>query len=268
MRDVLTNSRELHVVTDTMQAPWEEARTPVVFHHGIGIDHRIWSRWIPIIAEQRPAWRFDMRGFGASPQPSGDHEWSLEELVDDVLSVIDQTGADKVHLVGESFGGTVVLAVAARHPDRVASVQISNASFKGRGLGELGNWRNQFDDGGPEGWSRRMMTNRFGPEATDLASLDWFEVEQAKTKPHVAIGLGGVLSELDLSSEIRRLDVPLSVVLPDASPFVPVSHGAEILQLTAKARLRVVPGCRHGLVFSQAQSEAEIYSRWLKQLEG
>lgn len=258
MPEIRPNPRALHVVTDDLRAPWETDRAPVLFHHGIGTDHRIWSDWVPVVAARHAVWRLDMRGFGASVKPDPGADWALQMLIDDTLSVIDQTGADKVHLVGESFGGSVVLAVALRHPDRVASVQISNASYKGIGLGELEHWGRQFDDGGPAGWSRRMMANRFAPGVGDPAALAWFEAEQARTLPHVALGLGQVLAGLDLGPDLPGLRVPLSVVLPDSSPFVPVRHGVELLEQAPGARLRVVPDCRHGLVFSHATTEARL----------
>lgn len=60
---------------------------------------------------------------------------------------------------------------------------------------------------------------------------------------------------------------PLSVVLPDFSPFVPLSHGAEPRQLVPQSRLSVVPGVRHGLPFSHAEAEAAHLARWLEAQE-
>lgn len=259
MAEIQANIYQLHVVKDDLRPVWEPGRPPVLFHHGIGINHRIWTHWVPIVAARHAVWRFDMRGFGASPKPEPSFIWDLQTLLDDALSVLDQMGVEKAHLVGESFGGSVVLALALRHPDRVASVQISNASYKGIGLGELEHWNRQFDDGGAEGWSRRMMVNRFGSTAVDPSALEWFQAEQARTSPHVALGLGRVLAGLDLSDELKYFKVPLSVVLPDSSPFVPVRHGVELHEQVHGARLRVVPDCRHGLVFSHAKSEAKAY---------
>lgn len=95
----------------------------------------------------------------------------MEELVEDFWEVADLAGPGPIHLVGESMGGTIVLAAACARPDRVASVNISNASYKGKGLGELGYWTAQFADGGSAGWGRRMMDNRFAPGAGERDAL-------------------------------------------------------------------------------------------------
>jgi pimeloyl-ACP methyl ester carboxylesterase len=265
--DMAESSRGLRVRIDDLRPPWAQTGLPVVFNHGIGTNLDIWSDWMPGIAARHRVVRFDMRGFGHSPIPPEDHAWTMAELVADLWAVADLASSDRVHLVGESMGGTIALAAACERPDRVASVHISNASFKGKGLGELVYWRQQFIDGGAAGWSRRMMENRFGPGAGDPAALFWFQSEQAKTKPHVAIGLGSVLAQSDLSEKLRSLDVPISISLPDSSPFVPVEHGVELKALAPRARLRVVPGVRHGLPFSHAELESRLLAAFLQEVE-
>lgn len=261
-------SRGLHTRGDDMRPPWRTDGLPVVFHHGIGTNLDIWAAWMPAIAARHPVLRFDMRGFGRSVLPPENHIWSMDEMIADLFEVADLAGPGPVHLVGESMGGTIVLAAACAQPQRVASVHLSNASFKGKGIGELAYWRKQFADGGPAGWSRRMMENRFAPGAGDPSSLAWFEEEQAKTRPHVAMGLGGVLAASDLTQALRDLPVPVSVVLPDSSPFVPVEHGIEMMRLAPRCRLRVVPNVRHGLPFSHARTESRQLAEFLTEIEG
>ena len=257
----------LHARIDDLRPPWATGGMPVVLHHGIGTNLGIWSEWVPTLAGRHQVVRFDMRGFGRSPVPLLDHGWTMDELVDDVWAVADLAEQERVHLVGESMGGTIVLAAACARPERVASVHISNASFKGKGLGELAYWRKQFADGGPAGWSRRMMENRFEPGSLEPAAWGWFEAEQAKTHPHVAVGLGGVLAGSDLSEKLKSFPRPISVALPNESPFVPVEHGHELEQLAPDVRLRVVHGVRHGLPFSHASSESRSLLGFLQEVE-
>lgn len=256
----------LYFETTDLCAPWRTPGVPVVFHHGIGTTLGVWSDWLPTIAPHHPVLRFDMRGFGKSVIPPTDHHWSLDEMVSDLWHVIDSAGYDTVHLVGESFGATVVMAAAVANSERVRSVRVLNGTYKGNGLGELENWASQFANGSSAGWSKRMMENRFAPGAASPDALAWFEREQAKTHPHVAIGLGSVLAQTDLTDGLKQLNVPLSVVLPDASPFVPVAHGHDMAALARNARLRIVPGVRHGLPFSHAGQEARALLEALNRL--
>lgn len=249
--------RGLHYRVEDVRPPWCAHSAPVLFHHGIGTNMGLWAEWVPLLAASHPVIRFDMRGFGRSVVPPVDHIWSLDELVMDVWDVVDSAGYDAVHMVGESFGATIVLAAAIAHPERVRSLRVLNGPFKGNGLGELGNWSDQFASGGAFSWSKQMMENRFGPAAPHSAALSWFEQEQQKTLPHVAMGLGSVLAGTDLSVGLRSLSVPVSVVFPDGSPFVSVEHGREMIKLMKHGTFRIVRGARHGLPFTHARQEAQ-----------
>jgi pimeloyl-ACP methyl ester carboxylesterase len=64
---------------------------------------------------------YDQRGHGRSARPESGYQ--LERFVDDLETVLDEFGgAAPVHLVGNCFGGVVVFGLAARRPDRVASI--------------------------------------------------------------------------------------------------------------------------------------------------
>jgi pimeloyl-ACP methyl ester carboxylesterase len=113
-----------------------------------------------------------------------------------------------------------------------------------------------------------MMVHRFVPGVGDPRALAWFASEQATTRPHVALGLGSLLAATDLTEEMKALDVPISIVLPDSSPFVPVQHAAELHHLARDSKLRVVAGVRHGLPFVHAREEAAALLASLGQYEG
>lgn len=75
-----------------------------------------------------------MRGFGQSSVPPRDYRWTFEGLVDDLLKVADAAGVERFHLVGESIGGTVALACALAHPQRLLSLNTSEKSLGLQGI--------------------------------------------------------------------------------------------------------------------------------------
>lgn len=261
------SARGLAYVATDLRPPWRTSGLPVVFNHGIGTNLGVWSEWVPIIAAYRQMVRFDMRGFGGSPVPPADHRWTMDELVDDLLEVAATSGAGKVHVVGESIGGTIALAAAIRAPERFASVAISNASHRGPGVTNIQGWRKTFESQGNAAWNAEMMANRFYPGAADAAALAWFSKVQEGSDRNAVLALAALLAGADLSEGLRGLKVPLSIVLPDASPFITPAHGAEMRQLVSNSRLRIVPRARHGLPFSHARSEAEALAAFLAEVE-
>ena len=263
----LTTKRGLAYTAADNRPPWRRDGLPVVFHHGIGTNRDIWCDWLPLIATRHPVVRFDFRGFGASIVPPTDHAWSMGELIEDALEVADIAGPGPVHIVGESMGGTVALAAALAHPRKFASVTISNAGYKGQGIGRLPGWRAEIEKDGIAAWAARMMPLRFVPGTGDPDRLAWFAAEQAKAKPHVVLGLGEVLAQQDLTDQAPALEPPLLILSPDSSPFVPVRQGAELAELVPHAELCVFPGARHGLPFSHAAEAARVTSDFLERVE-
>ena len=250
-------ARGLAYTRTDIRAPWAKApltteRAPVVFHHGIGTNRDIWAGWLPALAGRRVCLRFDFRGYGQSPVPPQDHAWNLDELVEDLMEVATHAGPGPVHLAGESLGGTVVLAAAARYPDRVATATVSNAAYKGGGIQYVSGWRAAFERTGVEPWSRDMMQKRFAPGALSEAQYAWFAAEQDKAPAHVTAGYGELLAGTDLTAELVRIKAPLLILMPDRSPFVTARMGVELAEQVRHAELAMFPGVRHGLPFSHA----------------
>lgn len=252
---MLESRRGIAYRVDDLSPPWRAGASPVILLHGIGTQSDAWGDWVPLLAGDRPVIRMDMRGWGRSAGLIQGRA-CLKDLVDDLWNVVDEAGVTTpVHLAGESLGGTVVLAAAIACPERVASLQLFNAGFKGAALGEVNNWNDQFDDG-IEAWAQRMMANRFAPDVPLCPALRWFERTQLETNPTTASAMGTMLRETDLSEGLSSLSLPMTMVLPDSSPFVSVAHGVDATRMNSLLDLKVVPGTRHGLPYSHAKQEA------------
>lgn len=249
-------------------APWAKGRFPIVFHHGIGTDRHIWTDWLPAVVARHAVLRFDTRGFGASQMPPPDHVWTLESAVADLAAVMDLAGDGPVHLVGESFGGTVCLAAAARYPRRVASLTVSNTAYKGSGIAHVAGWRAALEAKGTEAWSRDMMVKRFPEGALGAAKADWFHKVQSQSAPHAISGIGELLARTDLTNELQRIRAPLLILSPDRSPFVTARMSVELMEHVPHAELAVIPGSRHGLPFSHGEACGRLLAGHLDRVEG
>ena len=259
--------RGLAYTATDVRPPWCGAERAVIFHHGIGTNRDVWCGWLPEVAAQHGVVRFDFRGFGASAVPPVNHTWTMRELIDDVLDVADLAGPEPVHIVGESMGGSIALAAALERPDRFASVTISNAGYKGEGIWRLPGWKAEIEKDGIAAWAERMMPLRFAPGAGDAKKLAWFAAEQARAKAHVVLGLGDLLARLDLTDQAPSLKIPLLILAPDSSPFVPVRQASELVELIPHAELNVFAGVRHGLPFSHAAEASRLTRDFLARVE-
>ncbi|MGW0838449.1 alpha/beta fold hydrolase [Streptomyces prunicolor] len=71
---------------------------------------------------------FDQLGTGASELPPWDYEWSIARAVADVDAVRRHFAAERVDLLGHSWGGMLALQYALDHPDRVGRLVLSNTA--------------------------------------------------------------------------------------------------------------------------------------------
>jgi 3-oxoadipate enol-lactonase len=264
-------ARGLHYEVTDLRAPWLRERRsgrPVVFHHGVGASLDIFAQWMPIVAARHPVVRFDMRGFGRSVVPPESHEWTMPELIADLLDVAETAfGTGPVHVMGESIGGTIALAAALRHASRFASVAMSNAAIRGGQIAHAPGWRAEIARIGIKGWSDRLMDMRFLPNAIAPEAHAWFASVQEKSPVHVAVGLGELLVGTDLAADLPTLELPLLLMMPDRSPYVSLAQASALADLVPQAEIAVFPGARHGLPFSHATAAAGVLVDFLARVE-
>ena len=97
----------------------------VVLLHGFPEAASSWSRMTPALAAA--GYRVlapDQRGYSPGARPPAQGDYRLDRLVADVLSLADNAGLDRFHLVGHDWGGAVAWALAASHPDRLRTLSV------------------------------------------------------------------------------------------------------------------------------------------------
>lgn len=99
---------------------------PVVLIHGGFGDRRMWDDQFDVLAREFRVVRYDHRGFGRSTPPD-----SAYSAADDIEQLLDHLGMDSAHVVGNSLGGSLAIAFALKHPDRVRSLTVVAAAADG-----------------------------------------------------------------------------------------------------------------------------------------
>ncbi|GIH20133.1 alpha/beta fold hydrolase [Rugosimonospora africana] len=94
---------------------------PVVLVHGSGGGLHSFAAVAELLAGEYELWMPARRGYGPSDVPAGVK--SFDDEVADVIAVIEAAGG-RVHLVGASYGATLALHVAAKHPGGLRSLAL------------------------------------------------------------------------------------------------------------------------------------------------
>ncbi|MER5727547.1 alpha/beta fold hydrolase [Streptomyces sp. NPDC002138] len=119
--DVETSFGTTHVYRYGPADPAAEARTPVVLIHGSGGCSAQWYPNTRALGAERPVYALDTPG---DPGRSVQREamWQPERAAQWLDESLEALGLDRVHLVGSSYGGWLVINAVHRRPRRLASV--------------------------------------------------------------------------------------------------------------------------------------------------
>jgi 2-hydroxymuconate-semialdehyde hydrolase len=103
---------------------------PVLLIHGSGPGVTGWANWrltIPVLAEKFRVIAPDIVGFGYTERPV-DVQYNMETWLNHILGFMDALGIEKAHVIGNSFGGGLALAMAIRVPHRVGRLVLMGSA--------------------------------------------------------------------------------------------------------------------------------------------
>ena len=139
-RTVENGDVSIHVETTGAGDAADADDVVVAIHGGPGLGLTAADPFRRLATAERVVVLYDQRGAGASTPP-GNGDFGLDAQVGDLEAVRAALGAERIHVIGESFGGVIASAYAAAHPDRVASLVLVSAIPLDRAAMEAGTAR-------------------------------------------------------------------------------------------------------------------------------
>jgi len=202
--------------------------------------------------------RIDNRDAGLSSTTSPDLEYTLHDMGDDVVAVLDHAEVDKAVVMGMSLGGMIAQTVAIDHPDRtLALVSVSSST-------------GEPDVGGAtaeamEAIQRPSAATIDEQVASDIevrriwSNPDWFDEEQigayfrslyerSFTPGGSERQMAALIRSGDRAHELARLDVPTLVVHGQNDSLINISAGRRTAELVNGAVFLEIEGMSHDFV--------------------
>jgi len=97
-----------------------------LFVHGVLVNADLWRNVIFDVADQRRCIAPDLPAHGGSPVPAPDSDLSLHGLARLLDGLCEQLGLEQVDLVANDTGGAVAQVLAARYPQRIRTLTLTN----------------------------------------------------------------------------------------------------------------------------------------------
>lgn len=238
---------------------------PLVFANSLGTDLRVWEPLLPRLPDGLRLVRHDKRGHGLSD--GGDGCWSVPDLADDLAAILDALGIRQAVICGLSVGGMIAQSLAARRPDLVRALVLSNTAAK---------------IGTPEIWDERIR----GVETSGIASLvdgvleRWFTARFRAEDPSFPLWRNMLLRQdprgyaatcaairdTDLTDSTRALRLPALAIGGDADGSTPPDLVRATAALIPGTRFELIAGAGHIPCVEQPEAMARLLAAFLQEI--
>lgn len=193
-----------------------------------------------------------MRGEPVTPP------YTLEDMADDAVGLLDALGIKKAHICGASVGGMIAQVISYRHPERVISLTSIMSStgnpelpqIKPEVLAEVykpvPDEREAYIEHHVNMW-RKLWSPGFPFEEKRLCALMAESYERSYYPQGLARQSAAVIAHGYQKSSIASIKSPTLVIHGDKDPFMPLEGGRETAQLIQGAKLLVIDGMGHDM---------------------
>ncbi|MCG7609046.1 MULTISPECIES: alpha/beta fold hydrolase [Mycobacterium] len=253
----------------------------VVLLHGFPQQNTSWEPIIPLLTAQ--GFRClapNQRGYSPGARPRRRRDYRGTELVEDVLALIDASGADRVHLMGHDWGAAVAWSVAGAAPEKLASLSalsvphpiafLRSLLTSRQGLASWYMYVNQLPwvserlmlgrDGKGKAIARSLISSGLPSEAAErdaramaepgalTAALNWY-----RAMPLSRSGLG----------EAQSITVPTLYVWSDRDIAIKAKPARDTAKyVSGPYRFETLAGVSHWLPEEKPAEIAEMFLQW------
>ena len=209
----------------------------LVFSNSLGTNYGMWQQQFNYFKQRFYVICYDTRGHGSSSTPSG--PYTLQQLGEDVIHLLDHLQVKKACFCGISMGGITGQWLAIHYPERFSHVVIANTAAK---IGQEQAWLDR---------AQLVRKQGLGPIATTAASR-WFTDPFIQSHPAIVNNLCNDLSagsadgyanccealaKADVRNRLKDIHLPVLIIAGTQDPVTTVADGQFMQQQIADAQL-------------------------------
>jgi pimeloyl-ACP methyl ester carboxylesterase len=243
---------------------------PIVMLHGLFAEKDHWVEFARPLTGKYRVIAPDLPGFGASGRRD-DARYNYDAQVDRLVEFLDALGLQRVHLAGNSMGGTLAVLFALKHPQRVASVALVGSPHgirspspsamdrlidAGHAPLVVGN-AEEFDQMMDLVFSARPFLPYPVLHASRADAI-------ARSGSNVRLWRDQLADRYLLDARIGELAAPLLVLWGDADRVFDVSGARVIAARLPHARVDVLPSLGHLPMMEAPRATAQAYRSFLQ----
>ncbi len=214
-----------------------DPRLPVLMLcNSLGSTLEMWAPQMPAFLAHFRVLRYDTRGHGGSEVTPG--EYSIAQLGNDALRLLDHLGIERMSFCGLSMGGMTGMWLGANHPLRIWRLVLANTGAK---VGDPAIWEARFDavrKGGMAAIAPSVIDRWFTARYQKLApaEVDKVRAMLLATSPDGYIANGAAVRDMDQRADLAAIKVPTLVIAGTHDGSTPPELGRAVAQAIDGAR--------------------------------
>lgn len=245
--------------------------TPVLMIQGLGASKNAWNLQRIAMATRFRIISFDNRGAGRSDKPA--EPFTLEQMADDAIAVLDAAGIDTAHVVGASMGGVISQIVAVKFPHRVRSLTLVCTACRNHPWRQelLQTWAKTAADKGMIEVGKVAAQWVMSPRSFRrlVPAFTWMGPLAALRPRHSFVSqIEAILNTReDLVDQLSTITAPTMVIVGNQDILTPRGDSEEIAERIPNAELVVIAGAAHGLMMEHSSTFNRILIEFLQRTE-
>lgn len=245
--------------------------TPVLMIQGLGASKNAWNLQRIAMATRFRIISFDNRGAGRSDKP--EEPFTLEQMADDAIAVLDAAGIDTAHVVGASMGGVISQIVAVKFPHRVRSLTLVCTACRNHPWRQelLQTWAKTAADKGMIEVGKVAAQWVMSPRSFRrlVPAFTWMGPLAALRPRHSFVSqIDAILNTReDLVDQLSTITAPTMVIVGNQDILTPRGDSEEIAERIPNAELVVISGAAHGLMMEHSSTFNRILIEFLQRTE-
>jgi len=222
---------------------------PLMLVSGLNGVGSFWARQVPDFSSDFRVITHDHRGTGKSTHSR--IRYSVDQMADDVLRLMDRLGVERAHFAGHSTGGAIGQIIAQDHPERLSTLVLS-ATWAGpdpyfRRLFAMR--REILQTQGIEAYLRSSVLVLAPPSwvsANDAAIATQQRQQLADSAPvEVLLSRIDAIVAFDRRARLREIRTPTLIVVAADDAVTPRFYSDELAGAIPDAKLTVLDGGGH-----------------------
>jgi 3-oxoadipate enol-lactonase len=208
----------------------------LVFSNSLGTHYSMWDPQVPEFLKKFRVLRYDTRGHGQSSLTPG--PYSIEQLGNDLLALLDALHLDRVHFCGLSMGGMIGMWLGVNAPERLNKLALCNTGAK---IGTAEGWNSRIDAVQKNGMKsvasatvERWFTPAFRAKAPATVAGIHKMLEEANAEGFVACS--AAVRDFDFREQVSKIRLPTLVISGAHDPGTPPADGRFLVRHISGAR--------------------------------